>query len=88
MYLHEFFRNSRGRYCKFTKKGSEGWLRDVYNLLFNHPARDFSEWMRKVEDIENRGRSINQGKSQINAYIKDSLKAFELDVSEMPIIPF
>lgn len=41
--------------------------------------------MRKVEDIENRGRSINQGKSQINAYIK-RLNAFELDVSEMPII--
>ena len=29
---------------------------------------------------------VNQGKSQINAYIKDRLKAFELDVSEMPII--
>ena len=86
MYLHEFFRNGRGRHCKFTKQGSKEWLRDVYNLLFNHPARDFSEWMRKVEDIENRGRSINQGKSQINAYIKDRLKAFELDVSEMPII--
>ena len=86
MYLHEFFRNGRGRYCKFTKNGSEEWLRDVYNLLFHYPARDFSDWMRKVEDIENRGRSINQGKSQINAYIKDRLKAFELDVSEMPII--
>ena len=86
MYLHEFFRNSRGKYSKFTKKGSEGWLREVYNLLFNNPARDFNEWMRKVEDTANRGRCINQGKSQINAYIKDRLKAFELDVSEMPII--
>lgn len=66
--------------------GNEGWLRDVYNLLFHHPARDFSEWMARVDDTENRGRSINQGKSQINAYIKDRLKAFELDVSEMPII--
>lgn len=86
MYLHEFFRNGRGRYCKFTKQGSKEWLRDVYNLLFNHPARDFSEWMERVDDTENRGRSINQGKSQINAYIKDRLNAFELDVSEMPII--
>ena len=86
MYLHEFFRNGRGRYCKFTKQGSKEWLRDVYNLLFNHPARDFSEWMERVDDSENRGRSINQGKSQINAYIKDRLNAFELDVSEMPII--
>lgn len=86
MYLHEFFRNGRGRYCKFTKQGSKEWLRDVYNLLFHHPARDFSDWMARVDDTENRGRSINQGKSQINAYIKDRLKAFELDVSEMPII--
>ena len=86
MYLHEFFRNGRGRHCKFTKQGSKEWLRDVYNLLFHHPARDFSDWMARVDDTENRGRSINQGKSQINAYIKDRLKAFELDVSEMPII--
>ena len=86
MYLHEFFRNGKGRYCKFTKNGSEEWLKKVYNLLFKHPARDFSDWMARVDDTENRGRSINQGKSQINAYIKDRLKAFELDVSEMPII--
>lgn len=24
IYLHEFFRNSKGQNCKFTKKGSEG----------------------------------------------------------------
>lgn len=86
MYLHEFFNNSRGRFCKFTKEGSESWLREVYNLLFMYPARDFSEWIAKANDAKNLGRSINQGKSQINAYIKRRLKDFGLDVSEMPII--
>lgn len=86
MYLHEFFKNSRGKCCKFTKEGSESWLREVYNLLFMYPARDFSEWIAKANDARNLGRSINQGKSQINAYIKRRLKDFELDVSELPII--
>ena len=59
----------------------------MFTICFSiNPARDFSEWMARVDDTENRGRSINQGKSQINAYIKDRRKAFELDVSEMPII--
>ena len=59
----------------------------MFTICFSiNLARDFSEWMARVDDTENRGRSINQGKSQINAYIKDRLKAFELDVSEMPII--
>lgn len=62
IYLHEFFRNSKGQNCKFTKNGSKGWLRDVYNQLFYHPAKNFSEWMEKVDDTANRGRSINQDK--------------------------
>lgn len=86
IYLHEFFRNSKGQNCKFTKKGSEGWLRDVYNLLFNHPARDFSEWMERVDDTENRGRSINQGNSQINASLKNLLKGFNMNASKSPVI--
>ena len=86
IYLHEFFRNSKGQNCKFTKNGSEEWLRKVYNLLFNHPARNFSEWMEKVDDTANRGRSINQGKSQINASLKKLLKGFNMNASKLPVI--
>lgn len=51
-----------------------------------HPARNFSEWMEKVDDTENRGRSINQGKSQINASLKKLLKGFNMNASKLPVI--
>ena len=73
MYLHEFFNNSKGSSskAKFKKGKSEKWLKAVYEAIFPHDAREFSDWIGKVK--ETHGRPLNQGKSQSSKRIEEIL---------------
>lgn len=73
MYLHEFFNNSKGSSskAKFKKGKSEKWLKAVYEAIFPHDAREFSDWIGKVK--ETHGRPLNQGKSQSCKRIEEIL---------------
>ena len=73
MYLHEFFNNSKGSSskAKFKKGKSEKWLKAVYEAIFPHDARKFSDWIGKVK--ETHGHPLNQGKSQSSKLIEETL---------------
>ena len=75
MYLHEFYNNSKGtsRNTKFKRGKSVKWLRAVYDSIFPHDAREFSEWIQKVEEAH--GRPLNQGKSQSTKVVEEAMKS-------------
>jgi hypothetical protein len=72
MYIHEFFNNSKGTKSKFKRENSREWIQAIYRVLFANSDIDFDKWISNI--INNNGRPLNQGKSQVNAKIDNALK--------------
>lgn len=80
MYLHEFFNNSKGNsnLTRFKREHSEKWIQTVYETIFPHDVREFSEWIDKVR--LGHGRPLNQGKSQSTKHIERILESEESSI--------
>lgn len=51
LYLHEFYRNSKGRKSKYTRESSQVWLKGVYDTLYSNSSKDFAAWERGVRNV-------------------------------------
>ena len=71
MYIHEFYRNSRGRKSRYNRAKSRVWLQAVYETVFPSRDRYFDEWIENVEN--HNGHPLNQGKAQATKLIDDTL---------------
>ena len=71
MYIHEFFRNSKGRKSRFNRNKSRVWIQAVYDVVFPFQNRGFDDWIEHVEG--RKGHPLNQGKAQATKLIDDTL---------------
>lgn len=73
LYIHEFFNNSKGAKCKFQRKTSNKWLEEVFYKIYPSMHPPFEDWMKKIQNAENPGRPLNQGKSQAARKVQEVL---------------
>lgn len=89
MYLHEFYKNSKGGNCRIKRGVSRPWIEAVYYTLFPSMDRDFDKWIGKIDlpiEDKDRGRKMNVGKTQANNEVRKALKGMEQEIIDNCII--